>query len=851
MVSLPPVLRTRRARALAAAFAALVALRIALPYALAAGLAWGGERATGVPVSVANVDLGLLRGRVVVDGLTVAGPDQPPPAEGAIDPETALVRWSRLELNLEWLELLRGRVRLSELRWTGPTARVELDASGAPILPQPPADDGASEPEPAEPDPSATEPAEPTEAGPGWPIEVDRLEISDLDVRVLDGHPTPAVALGLEALRLTDVSFDKSGLGLGSIGFDAPSLRVRRDFVLAGSASEPGTGEPAEEAEPAPESETSAPATYRMDELHIENANFIMLTEAGPMDVSLQIEAKGVTTEVGERFPIQVRLDLGPGAFEIAGELGANPPTFRGQLHWRDLPLSPFTRIARPDLAGWLTSKGTSGELEVGLRLEPEGAEPAGLMLRGNAVSRNLLLRDPESEDLALGWKRLAIPIDEVFIPLGDGAETKPIRVALGGVRLEEPRLRYGSPTTALDQLLGLEEEGAEPEPGSEANAPPGPDPVVTVASFELVDGELRYRDRSLRPDYQGRVRKLAISLRDLRLPAATVGSVSLSARLPVRSTLSLEGSHGSHRSRLKLGLERLALPPLSPFAIDAAGYRVDQGDLSLETTAKRVGERWEVSNQLLLHRLDLSTAGTGKLDQLIGIPVDLALALLRDLQGDIHLGIPVDLDRNGLRIGLGSVVRDALRAAIAGAVTSPLKMMGAAFSFGEGGGLAVEPFRMAAGDTQLEDGQTESLAALAVLLESRPELAVRLQGGSTPGDRDALAERILANRVAAGGDLPDLDGAGFFARRRVRGALEKRGRGEAGALGPKDAELLARYRTATYVPPDRFAALARARARALAATLTATHGIAVGLVRVADEPDTEQAGVRVRFEAD
>ncbi|HKJ25923.1 MAG TPA: DUF748 domain-containing protein, partial [Myxococcota bacterium] len=859
MRPLPPFLRTRRARRVGIVLAIVVALRIALPFALEAAVAWAGPRMAGVATSVVNVDLGLLRGRVVIDGLAVAGPGHAATAEGGIDPATALLRWDRLDLNLEWLDLLRGRLRLSDLSLAGPTARVELDAQGAPILPEPPPDPDAGPPAPEpEPEPAAKD-------GAGWPIAIDHLALSGLDVRVLDGQETPAIAAGLEALRLEDVRFDESGIGLGAIGFEAPSLSVRRDFVLAERAPAAAEGvakpeseaaaaaEPAQEDAPPPgaaaEAEPAQAATYRMETLRIERAEFVVLTSAGPLHAAIALDAAGVTTEPGARFPVALGLEIEAGRLDLQGRMGASPPAFEGRLTWSELPLPPFTLLARPELAGWIASQRASGELEIDFLLEPEVDRGAGLTLHGRIASHDLLFRDPESDGLALGWKRFEVPIDEIVVPLGEGAATEPVRVALGAVELEAPHASYRQPTSALDRLFppAPESEATPAEAGDEAE---GPAPTVTIASFALTGGELGYRDDGLRPAYAGRVRDLAISLRDVRLPEATLGKLALSARLPVRSKLSLEGHHGAKRSELHLSLDRLALPPLNPYAIQAAGYRVDEGFASVETEAERAGQRWDVKNQLVLGDIGLSSTGSGKLDQLLGIPVDLAMALLRDLEGNIRLGIPMELDRGQLRVGIGSVLRDALRAAVAGAITSPLKMMGAAVSFGKGGGLSVEPLAMRPGSVAFADDEASSdLVALAELVESRPVLAVRLHGRANDEDREGLAERILIERIAAGIDLPEVDDAGFFARRRVRGALEARGRGEAGELGAEDAALLARYRDAVEVPPGRFAALARERADAVARRLTGELGLPPEHVRTADEAESEAPGVRIAFE--
>jgi hypothetical protein len=122
-------------------------------------------------------------------------------------------------------------------------------------------------------------------------------------------------------------------------------------------------------------------------------------------------------------------------------------------------------------------------------------------------------------------------------------------------------------------------------------------------------------------------------------------------------------------------------------------------------------------------------------------------------------------------------------------------------------------------------------------LLAQRPGLGLALVGQAGPEDRLSLAEAMLVERVAADLGLPELEGAGFFARRRVQGALAERGRGEAGPLEPEDQALLARYVEATEVPAERYAGLARRRAEALRDLLATSLAPARLAVEVAPDP--------------
>ncbi|NNL66454.1 MAG: hypothetical protein HKP30_09445, partial [Myxococcales bacterium] len=97
---------------------------------------------------------------------------------------------------------------------------------------------------------------------------------------------------------------------------------------------------------------------------------------------------------------------------------------------------------------------------------------------------------------------------------------------------------------------------------------------------------------------------------------------------------------------------------------------------------------------------------------------------------------------------------------------------------------------------------------------------------------------------------LPDLEDAGFFARRRVAGELERRARGEAEALDEDDQQLLDRYVEATFVPPERFDALARERAEAARNYLVETQGLPAERVQAQTEVSRGKPGVVLAFGA-
>ncbi len=831
-----PWWRRRAFLALAALIALALAVRAALPWAIARTIESQARSQLGLPVRLGNVDLWIVRGAVALEDLVV-GRKGEGPAAAAAEPNaaTALLRLRRLFVDLDWSDLLERRVHLRELALDAPSIRVERDAEGRidPLGPPAPADE-------LPPEPSAEEPSEP------WTFALDRFDLRELTLELADlaTRSTP-LEFALGGLSLSDVSVAGTELGLGGIEIQSPVLRVDRAFAFE---SPPGGSEAASGEQPPDESAEEAEAlAYAIERIGIADAAFTLRTDAGPIDLRIRLSAEKVSARSGELFPVDLELGIGGGKLALKGRLGLNPLAYEGRLVYSDLALPPLGVAARPELAEWVRSCRAEGDLAVDLRTVRAGDAEPGLRLAGTLGVRELLLADPSGEEVSLGWKELEVVAREVFVPLAaEGEPARATRVALERVRLVEPDVLYTLPASSLERLLAggdAEEppasEGAPPTPApaapGEAEATPASPPVeLGVDAFELVGGRVRFRDTSVSPPFEAHLRDLAIAVQEAGFPEPHARHVRSTGIIPEAATFSLVGGLEKGSGTFRFELERLALPAFDPYAA-GAGYRLARGEASLTSAVRIRGARTEADNQLVLHRLDVASRDAGDFEERFGIPLDLALALLRDPQGDISFGIPVVLDESGTHTGLAAIVAGALRQALVGALSSPLKLVGAVLPGGDGGEASLAPLAAAAGQAALTPDAAPRLESLAELLASRPALGLRLAGRAGPADRPLVAEQILVERAVAGEAWPELEGAGFLERRRVVQALAARGRGESAALSPEDQALLARYAAAVEIPPERMQDLARRRAEAVRDALASSHGIDTARLALAE----------------
>lgn len=832
--------RRRFARLLLALAILLVAGRGILPFALEQIIPWAGLRYAGVRVEIGNIDLGLIRGRLKLDDLRVDAVDARDP-DAAIDPSSALLGLERLETEIEWSDLLSRRVLLRELVLEAPTLKLVQAADGGFVLPVPPrttADSSAAM--------EAQADAEIEAGAPAWEVGVDHFEVNSIDFSVRS-ESFDAEVLKFAAARfgLEDLWLASGGLRLGGVTLRDPSLHVERDWLLAQGGS-PG------EAAPAAEPSASEPIVVSADRIAIEGAGIGLQTPQGSLDLRFHFETRDFRTEAGNVFPIELEVELGDGRIHVEGGLGIDPLFFDGRVVWSDLAVPPFMLLRTQELLPWLRSCNAEGDLKVKLQTGA-GAEPRGVTASGTAGISQLALVDPENGELSLGFEQFELSLRNFFGPLDPTADG-PGQIDVERILMRAPSVVFTRPPEALARLreaLGIEgddeaAESSETPESTEAAASPGTE--VRVAELEIRDAGLRFVDRTVSPTHETRVEDLSVVARGIDSRSSSIASLSAGALIQKTGSLELRGKLTAEEAELELDLRRLDLVSYDAF-VRQTGWSVTQGEITLRSSVDRKGEGFRSSNAISVHDLRVDPVGEDWFAANFGLSLDLVLALLRDLKGDIELRIPLVWQKGELAAGFAAVVRDALKGALTGAITSPIKMAGALIPRQGGRAASFEDLPSEPGQSELDEDAARRLAPVAKLLKSRPALGLEVRGQTSAADRSGLALAILGERLEAGEDVVEVEDMGFLARRRIAEAVRERAAGGTAGLEPEDQERLQRWLDAQPVPPERFAALGTSRAEAARAALTKLGAPAPAVVVGAPE-EAETPGISIELRA-
>ena len=168
-------------------------------------------------------------------------------------------------------------------------------------------------------------------------------------------------------------------------------------------------------------------------------------------------------------------------------------------------------------------------------------------------------------------------------------------------------------------------------------------------------------------------------------------------------------------------------LTTLTPYSGKFAGYRIRKGRLNLDLRYRIEQGQLNAENKLLLEGLQLGE----KVDSpdAVDLPVRLAVALLKDTNGNIDLSLPVSGNLEDPQFSVMPIVWQTLRNLLLRATQAPFKFI-AGLASGDDQDLSQVSF--APGQKELDGSAQSALDTLASALQERPALTLEIEGLST-----------------------------------------------------------------------------------------------------------------------
>lgn len=598
-------------------------------------------------------------------------------------------------------------------------------------------------------------------------VRLDDLSIG-IDGFRIQGKKDPNASLALGRIDLKGGQLDLLEHRIAVDTIAASGGRIEAERTTAGGINLLDLLPAEKKAIAAPKNAPSAATAgwhYRVEHVTVRglNAGFRDRTIDPAADFALQgivAEVSGLSENTAKPLPVHIAFrSRDGGAFSAEGTVVPTGPSANLRIKLDDLAIKP----AQPYLGHWTTLSLVDGTLS------SEGHatyDANGGQYTGSVALQNLRIVEADGNRPFLAWKSLATP------ELSLGPEGVDIReFLLNGL---DTRL-----IIAKDKSVNLTKILRQQQPGDRPSAAPiqaTPSPFeVRIGRLEMQRGQLEFADQSLALPFGTHIHALNGTIDNISSqPRDAPARLRLKGQIDNYGTARAEGQVDLFKPTDLLDIEvafgNVEMTRLTPYSATFAGRRIDSGKLTLNLHYGIKNRRLTGDNQIVMDRLTLGARV--KSPDAVDLPLDLAIAILKDSNGRIDLGVPVSGSLDDPQFSYGGIILAAFAHVVTEIVTSPFRALGALFGDDEKKfhGFVFEPGRRA-----LSPPEREKLARFAGALNRRPNLAVTIHGTWSDADRVALQDLALRRQLAGKLDLSAQGDPGPIApdQPRVKPALE------------------------------------------------------------------------------
>lgn len=454
--------------------------------------------------------------------------------------------------------------------------------------------------------------------------------------------------------------------------------------------------------------------------------------DVGPLNLDLQ------NFDSLNKSPFTLKLDTGvgkQGKLTATGNVNLNPVSARLQVATRDIDL----RVAQAYISPFIQLELRSGMLGSDLAVNLESTEPLAFNINGKAQVEQLHTLDTQKKRDFLKWQKLTL--EGLNYEHGDSLN-------IAKVNLEQPYARFminGDRTTNIDDLLIPQPADKAPAAKTSASASKEKPLGIRIGEVNINDGSANFADFSLTPNFATAVQQLNGRIGTLDNRQSNPATVNVNGKVDRYAPVTIKGSLNPFDPMSALDIatsfKRVELTTLTPYSGKFAGYRIRKGRLNLDLHYKITKGQLKAENKVVVEQLELGE----KVDSpdAVDLPLKLAVALLKDMDGKISIELPVSGDLNNPQFSVMPIVWQTLRNLVVRAAAAPFKFIGGLVS--GGGSEDLSSIRFAPGTTELSAETQKALDTLATALKERPTLRLEIEGTSAASsDGPFLAQQRL-----------------------------------------------------------------------------------------------------------
>ena len=610
--------------------------------------------------------------------------------------------------------------------------------------------------------------------GPAVLLKDIELSVEGLAIRDGAGKRVINIAeTGLEG-ALVDLERQVVNTGRFYLNGGAVSLEIGKDGSInlaslippapakdPGPQGEGGAGSPGQSSEP-------GPWTVEIPEASISKSAISIRDNSAPKPADIRISDLGLTikeisTRRGDSGPVTLAATLNKnGRIKLNGTASIMPVALAGRLTAYSIPLSSFQAYVPPEIrlviakgAAWASSNiefSMADDGKIGLKSTSD-IEIKGFKALERGIGKKFL-----------AWKNFSIKgLDVAYAPFALKIRSVVLDRPYTLIELDkEKRLNINRifPVSSPEGDGETGTQGADAEEMAQKGRDAGPQgaekeekgekvPDLFVNEILVKDGTIEVADYSVEPFFHTELSGFTCKITGLNSLKDRPARIEAEGYLPGNAMLRISGEFNPFSkdiyADLDLRLNNMGLTRFTPYTGKYLGYTLQKGKASVDVQLKLEKREVDLMDRIFVDQLDFGQPVESK--EATSLPVKLAVALLKDRNGQIKLNIPVSGSLDDPDFSIAGAVFSVIGNLITKAATSPFSLLSAAFGSSEE--INIIPFEP--GSAELNQEAQKRLDTLAKILTDRPELNIELLGNaSSDRDRQALHEQEFWRLIKA-----------------------------------------------------------------------------------------------------
>ncbi|HYQ61508.1 MAG TPA: DUF748 domain-containing protein [Desulfatiglandales bacterium] len=438
------------------------------------------------------------------------------------------------------------------------------------------------------------------------------------------------------------------------------------------------------------------------------------------------------------QFEFQSALKQG-GEFSATGDILSLAPSLEAGVKVSDLSLPALQSYFLSFPAITLASGKVSADGKVKYALKGGNHD---MTFDGNATISQFHLKEVKTGESLLAWENL---------------QNEGIKFVLSPMQLDIHEIRLSELGAKLiiqeDGTINIKEVLKQDTVSSPAQAKPAKEeklPSIKVRRVLLERGKVQYSDLLLRPQFSALIHELKGVISGLSSDTKSLAGMKLDGRVDEYGLAKIDGALNPFdpkaNTEVKLVFRNVEMASLTPYSAKFAGYRIASGKLSVDVQYKIKDSKLTGDHRIIMDKLTLGERVESP--NAMNLPLDLALALLKDADGKIDLGLPVSGDLDNPQFSYGQLILKAIVNLFTKIITAPFALLGQLIGV-ESSKLDWVGFEP--GIVTLPPPEREKLKQLAEALKKRPNLKLEVQGCfDAKADAEAMKSLSLRREIAS-----------------------------------------------------------------------------------------------------